>query len=99
MTRHFYERGWSGVNLEPIPRVFETLRAERPRDVNLNIGVSDRVGTLTLFEAAGVFTWSTSPSMLIDGFGPGRGTGSSSAVPVTTLLSSALSMSTGRSTS
>ncbi len=38
-TLRFYERGWSGVNIEPNTEIFEKLRKFRPRDINLNIGV------------------------------------------------------------
>ncbi|RUL89062.1 FkbM family methyltransferase [Tautonia sociabilis] len=50
VTRHFYDRGWSGVNVEPVAQVFDRLAAERVRDVNLPIAVSDREGTMTLVE-------------------------------------------------
>lgn len=40
VTKLFYEKGWSGVNVEPNPQLFKLLELERKRDVNLNIGVS-----------------------------------------------------------
>ena len=49
VTKHFYDRGWSGINIEP-DQVFSVLEAGRPRDVNLNLGVSDRSGELTFYE-------------------------------------------------
>jgi len=36
VTKHFYDAGWQGVNVEPLPRFFARLEAARPRDVNLN---------------------------------------------------------------
>jgi FkbM family methyltransferase len=39
VTKVFYDRGWSGINIEPDPVPFARLVAERPRDVNLNVGV------------------------------------------------------------
>jgi FkbM family methyltransferase len=48
-TSLFYHKGFSGVNVEPDPAVFESLRRERPRDVNVNMGVAAKPGTLTLF--------------------------------------------------
>ncbi|HXB53141.1 MAG TPA: FkbM family methyltransferase [Vicinamibacteria bacterium] len=50
LTKHFYDRGWRGINIEPNIRGFERLCAERDRDINLNIGLSSRAGTLTFFE-------------------------------------------------
>ncbi len=61
VTKHFYEEGWRGVNIEPETRtgVFERLSADRPRDVNLNLGLSDREGSLTFHEATSAPGWST----------------------------------------
>jgi FkbM family methyltransferase len=50
VTKHFYDLGWSGVNVEPVTPSYEQLREARTRDVNLNVGVSDTPGTLQLFE-------------------------------------------------
>ena len=33
MTRHFYELGWSGIDIEPLPEYVSELRLERSRDV------------------------------------------------------------------
>lgn len=44
-TKRFYDRGWHGINIEPNPELYQLLRAERPRDVNLNIGIGSRSGT------------------------------------------------------
>jgi len=48
-TWHFYERGWRGVNIEPSPEMVALLRAVRPRDTNVEAGVSDQPGTRTYF--------------------------------------------------
>jgi FkbM family methyltransferase len=50
VTRHFYELGWRGVNVEPIRRQFALFETERPRDVNLNVAVGDTPGTFRFFE-------------------------------------------------
>ena len=39
LTKHFYDRGWSGINVEPGP-AFERLEQARPRDVNLRLAVA-----------------------------------------------------------
>ncbi len=49
-TRLFYERGWSGINVEPLEHLFESLTRERTRDVNLRAIVSDRAGELRLLK-------------------------------------------------
>ena len=33
VTKAFYERGWRGVNVEPVPAYAELLRQDRPRDL------------------------------------------------------------------
>ena len=58
-TKLFSDRGWRGVNVEPATFHFERLQAGRPRDVNLNVGVSDEEGTLTFFESDPNSGWST----------------------------------------
>jgi FkbM family methyltransferase len=49
VTKHFYDKGWRGLNLEPGP-TFPTLANERPRDVNLKLAVSGHDGELGFFE-------------------------------------------------
>lgn len=41
VTKLFYDRGWSGINIEPGP-VFEKLETERPRDLNLRLAIGSR---------------------------------------------------------
>lgn len=62
VTKHFYDLGWRGVNIEPSLESYERLQEARPRDVNLNLGLSDREDTLTFYEfppgLSGVSTFS-----------------------------------------
>jgi FkbM family methyltransferase len=48
-TKRFYDRGWSGVNIEPDVKVFEKICRERQRDVNLNLGIGRQEGELTFY--------------------------------------------------
>ncbi len=48
VTKNLYDRGWSGVNVEPLPWHFPELEKHRPRDVNLALAVSDRDGRARL---------------------------------------------------
>lgn len=60
VTKFFYDRGWRGINIEPIPELYQLLKAARPRDLNLNIGVSDKSGILKLRQYSnGLNGWST----------------------------------------
>jgi FkbM family methyltransferase len=49
-TKRFYDRGWHGVNIEPEPGRYEKIKAARPRDVNLNIGLAPTNGVLTFYD-------------------------------------------------
>lgn len=53
VTKIFYDKGWHGINIEPIKRQYELFINERLRDINLNIGVSNKKGTLEFREYKG----------------------------------------------
>lgn len=53
VTKAFYDRGWNGINIEPVPMWHERLAAERTRDANLQLAAASRDGTLELFEIPG----------------------------------------------
>jgi FkbM family methyltransferase len=59
VTKHFYDRGWSGVNIEPLTNYYEQLTAERPRDVNLQVCLSNREGAATLYQTPDYLGWAT----------------------------------------
>jgi FkbM family methyltransferase len=49
-----YQRGWRGINIEPNHGFHAALTEERPRDTNLRVALSDRVGReLTYYELNG----------------------------------------------
>lgn len=50
VTKHFYDRGWRGINIEPIKKYFDQLEKDRPNDINLQVGVGDKEGAATLRE-------------------------------------------------
>lgn len=61
-TRAFYDRGWSGVTIEPVPEFAALQRAERPRDHLVEAAVSSHgPGTLSLHVVPG-----TGLSTLVD---------------------------------
>jgi FkbM family methyltransferase len=49
VTAAFSERGWRGVNVEPLPREHERLCAARPADTNLRVALGATAGLGTLF--------------------------------------------------
>ena len=64
VTRHFYEAGWRGVNVEPGKTYFDLLRRRRRRDTNLNVVISDRPGQLVFHEAPHSGLSGTDPAVL-----------------------------------
>lgn len=58
VTRAFYKRGWSGINVEPMGEHFDKLTRARPRDTNLKVAVGREAGLRTLhaFPGTGLST-------------------------------------------
>jgi FkbM family methyltransferase len=54
VTRHFYELGWNGVNVEPMGEPFERLQAERPRDINVRAAVASFTGEIPIYHGPSV---------------------------------------------
>jgi FkbM family methyltransferase len=50
VTRHFYDQGWSGINVEPTFRFYPLLCEARPRDVNLQCAIGNSSGLATFYE-------------------------------------------------
>jgi len=48
-TASFYFFNGRGINIEPNPIKFQKLKKYRPRDINLNIGISSKKGLLTYY--------------------------------------------------
>lgn len=63
VTRVFYDKGWNGINIEPSPLAFESLKNHRIRDINLNCGCGARNETDSFWEIEG-----TGLSTSIEGF-------------------------------
>jgi FkbM family methyltransferase len=51
LTKHFYDRSWTGINVEPQPDLYALLKAERPNDLNLQCGIGKSESKLTLYAA------------------------------------------------
>lgn len=50
VTKAFYDRGWNGINIEPITEYFQKLQLERPHDTNLATAVAREAGVVDFFE-------------------------------------------------
>jgi FkbM family methyltransferase len=60
VTKLFYDKGWSGINIEPNETLHAELGAQRPRDVNIRAGIASQSGSLTFrsFPLDGISTFS-----------------------------------------
>jgi FkbM family methyltransferase len=58
VTKVFYDRGWYGINIEPVRSQYLELNAARNRDINLLCAAGDRNGHIDLWESK-VLGWST----------------------------------------
>lgn len=58
VTKFFYDRGWNGINIEPLRSKALLLESERPRDINLCIGIADRKGEMPVISAGTGSTFS-----------------------------------------
>jgi FkbM family methyltransferase len=47
-TRAFYERGWFGINVQPVDEYYQRLVESRPRDTNLKVAAGRSSGLRTL---------------------------------------------------
>lgn len=62
VTKHFSLEGWRGINIEPQVELYQKICEDRPNDVNLNVGVSDRASEIDFMQClsnAGLSTFST----------------------------------------
>ena len=50
VTKAFYDRGWRGINIEPVETWVQKLRLARPEDINLQVAASNSPGELDFFE-------------------------------------------------
>ena len=50
VTKLFYDAGWHGINVEPSPKWFARIVEQRPRDINLQVAVSETPGEITFYD-------------------------------------------------
>ena len=58
VSKAFFDKGWQGIHIEPVPEYAERLRAARPGDTIIEAAASNEVGTtaLTVFPMTGLST-------------------------------------------
>ncbi|MDR0444858.1 MAG: FkbM family methyltransferase [Puniceicoccales bacterium] len=56
VTKFFYEKGYHGINIEPLLKEYGELARERDRDTNLCVCAGKKEGELELYEQGGLST-------------------------------------------
>lgn len=59
VTKAFYDAGWRGISIEPLPSFHQAFLAQRPRDINLAIAAGAENGELTLYDVPAVRGWAS----------------------------------------
>lgn len=59
VTKAFYDRGWRGISIEPLPSFHQAFLDQRPRDINLAIAAGAADGELTLYDVPAVRGWAS----------------------------------------
>jgi FkbM family methyltransferase len=49
-TKYFYQKGWSGINIEPDFNCFTKISKARQRDINLNLGIGRMSSNLVFYK-------------------------------------------------
>jgi FkbM family methyltransferase len=53
VTKAFYDRGWQGINIEPVKEYYQLLQEQRERDINLNLAAGEVELILEFYELEG----------------------------------------------
>jgi FkbM family methyltransferase len=58
-TKRFYDKGWSGINIDPGVDFSKKFSSLRRRDINLNIGIGPSKGKMIFYQVMGDSTLSS----------------------------------------
>lgn len=87
VTKAFYDAGWRGINIEPLPAHVAAFDAQRPRDINLAVAAGSEDGSLTLYDVPGVRGWASPEASVAELHRTEGHTVAELTVPVRTLAS------------
>lgn len=48
-TCFFYQKGWRGINIDPIPNMKAIFDKARPKDINIECGIGQKKGNMTFY--------------------------------------------------
>lgn len=80
VSKVFYDAGWRGINVEPVPEYANALMEHRPRDKTIAAAVSSKEGVLTLHRVQ-----NTGLSTVVDGVAAQYGANSDTGHAVDTV--------------
>ncbi|NNG22943.1 FkbM family methyltransferase [Telluria aromaticivorans] len=66
VTKAFYDAGWRGISIEPLPSFHQAFLDQRPRDVNLAVAAGSSDGELTLYDVPAVRGWASPDQMVAE---------------------------------
>ena len=66
VTKAFYDAGWRGINIEPLPAHIAAFDAQRPGDINLAVAAGSAAGMLTLYDVPAVRGWASPDKSVAD---------------------------------
>jgi FkbM family methyltransferase len=71
VTKHFYNLGWNGINVEPNPIAFQEFERIRINDINRSVAISDKNGVakLNILDNSGLSTLDESVAQYHENFG------------------------------
>lgn len=84
VTRAFYDKGWKGINIEPVAEHHAELQAARPRDINLCCAAGADAGKAQIWQCE-VRGWASIDEKNIKAHEANGISGSFSEVPMETL--------------
>lgn len=53
VSKAFYDRGWRGINIDPVKEWYDRLDKGRPKDINIQTAVGEKNGELDFYEVVG----------------------------------------------
>ncbi len=59
VTKAFYDAGWRGINVEPMPSYRQPFLDQRPRDINLACAAGAEEGEITLYDVPDMNGWAS----------------------------------------
>jgi methyltransferase, FkbM family len=69
VTKRFYDKGWHGINVDPLPQSIDLFLRERPRDLNLNVAIAKEAGVRLFHQVTDYPELSTFSQERIEGAG------------------------------